>query len=72
MWVLVAIVAAAVAGAALLVGGTAGGYPLVKACGVSEFEGKAGYYAFFFVGAPLGLVGLAVGFWLVYRVRHVF
>ena len=35
-------------GELLLVGGTAGGYPIVRACGVSDFEGKAGYYAFFF------------------------
>ena len=52
--------------------GTAVGCPLLKRMGVSNFEGKAAYYAAFFIGVPMAVLGLILGILIIYHWRGAF
>jgi hypothetical protein len=60
MKIILALFAGIIALVPCIVVGTMVGYRVVKWRGVSDFEGKAGFYAFFFGGIPAGLAG-AIG-----------
>lgn len=61
---------AGIAGAVICyLGATAAGFVLAGASGMSDFEGGRAMFAAFVVGPLGGLIGLAVGIWLVLRTR---